>query len=64
MSWKKFITFLDDTLSWLTGTATTKDIHSIKSRVKQLIEAQSMQQESLAHIVSMLNTTRYAAQVN
>ena len=29
--------FLRDALSWLMGTATTKDIHSIKTRINQLI---------------------------
>ena len=46
------------------GTATTKDINDIKERVNQLIEAQSVQQGAIVHIVSILNITRYAAQVN
>ena len=46
------------------GTATTKDVNSIRKRVNQLIAAQSMQQEAIVHIVSILNITRYAAQVN
>ena len=33
-------------------------------KVNQLIEAQSMQQESMVHIVSILNITRHATQVN
>ena len=32
--------------------------------MNQLIEAQSTQQETLVHIVSILNTTWYTAQVN
>ena len=36
------------------GTATTKDINSIKMSVNQLIEAQSMQQEAMLYIVSIL----------
>ena len=56
--------FLGDALSWLTGTATTKDIHSIKTRINQLIATQSSQQETLVHIISILNVTRYATQVN
>ena len=56
--------FLGDTLSWLTGTATSKDVNSIKKRVNQPIATQSTQQEAIAHIVSILNVTRYAAQVN
>ena len=61
---RSLLPFLGDALSWLMGTATTKDINSIKKRVNYLIAAQSMQQEALVHIVSILNITRYAAQVN
>ena len=61
---RSLFTFLGDTLSWLTGTATTKDVNSIKKRVNQLIETQSMQQEAIVHIVSILNVTRYEAEVN
>ena len=32
--------FLGDALSWLTGTAMTKDVNSIRKRVNQLIETQ------------------------
>ena len=39
----ELITILGDTLSWLTGTTTTKDVTSIKKRVNQLITAQAMQ---------------------
>ena len=46
------------------GTATTKDVNSIKKRVNQLIGAQSTQQETLAHVISILNITWYTAQVN
>ena len=56
--------FLGDALSWLTGTATTKDIHSIKTRINQLIATQTSQCNTLVHIVSILNITRYATQVN
>ena len=51
-------------LRWLMGTATTKDINSIKTRITQLIMTQSSQQETLVHVISILNVTRYAAQVN
>ena len=61
---RSLLPFLGDALSWLTGTATTKDINSIKLRVNQLIEAQATHQEAIVHIVSILNITRYAAQVN
>ena len=40
---RSLLPFLGHTLSWLTGTATTKDINNIKKRVNQLIEAQSTQ---------------------
>ena len=56
--------FLGTALSWLTGTATTKDIHSIKTRINQLIATQTLQCNTLVHIVSILNVTRYATQVN
>ena len=56
--------FLEDALSMLTGTALTKDSSNIKKRVNQLITAQQTQQETLVHIMSILNVTRYATQVN
>ena len=43
---------------------TTKDINSIKNRVNQLTAMQHEQQETLVHIISVLNVTRYATQVN
>ena len=46
------------------GTATTKDVNSIKTRINQLIATQSSQQETSVHIISILNITRYASQVN
>ena len=61
---RTLLPFLGDALSWLSGTATTKDIHSIKTRINQLITTQASQQETLVHIVSILNVTRYATQVN
>ena len=56
--------FLGDALRWLTGMATTKDVNSIKTRINQLIVTQSSQQETLVHVISILNITRYASQVN
>ena len=56
--------FLGTALSWLIGTATTKDICSIKTRINQLIATQTSQCNTLVHIVSILNVTRYATQVN
>ena len=61
---RSLLSFLGNVLSWLTGTATTKDIPSIKKRVYQLITAQNVQQETIVHTVSILNVTRYATQVN
>ena len=34
---RSLLPFLGDALSWLTGTATTKDIHSIKTRINQQV---------------------------
>ena len=61
---RSLLPFLGDALSWLTRMATTKDIHSIKTRINQLINTQASQQETLLHIISILNITRYATQVN
>ena len=61
---RSLLPFLGNALSWLTGTATTKDVNSIKTHGNQLIQTQSAQQETLVSIVSILNVTRYAAQVN
>ena len=61
---RSLLPFLGDALSWLTGTATTKDIHSIKTRINQLITTQTSQHNTLVHFVSILNITRYATQVN
>ena len=61
---RSLLPFLGDTLSWLTGTATTKDIYIIKTRINQLITTQASQHNTLVHIVSILNITRYATQVN
>ena len=61
---RSLLPFLGDALSWLTGTATARDINSIETRINQSITTQSPQQESLVHIISILNITRYATQVN
>ena len=61
---RSLLPFLGTALSWLTGTATTKDIHSIKTRINQLIATQSSQCNTLVHVISILNITRYATQVN
>ena len=61
---RTLLPFLGNTLSWLMGTATTKDVNNIKRRVNQLNEVQSTQQKTLVHIISILNVTQYAVQVN
>ena len=60
---RSLLPFLGYALSWLTGTATTKDKHRIKTRINQLIATQSSQ-ETLVHIISILNVIRYVTQVN
>ena len=49
---KSLLPFLGDAVSWLTGTATTKDIHNIKTRINQLITTQESQCNTPVHIVS------------
>ena len=61
---RNLLPFLGNALRWLTGTTTTKDVSSIKECVNQLIETQLTQQETLVHIISILNVTRYGTQVN
>ena len=61
---RSLLPFLGDALSWLTGTATTKDIHSIKMQINQLIATQTSQCNTLVHMVSILNITRYTTRVN
>ena len=53
-----------DALKWLTGTATTKETWELKQNVNQLTLEQTKQQETLVHVISILNVTRYAIQVN
>ena len=61
---RSLLPFLGDALSWLTGAATTKDIHRIRTRINQLTATQASQCNTLVHIVSILNITRYATQIN
>ena len=61
---RSLLPFLGDAQSWVTGTATTRDVNAINKRVNQLITAQNLQQDTLVHVISILNITRYAAQVN
>ena len=56
--------FLSSALKWLTGTATTKDIKHIKKQISSLIKTQGNQWNTMVHIVSILNLTRYETQVN
>ena len=46
------------------GPASTKDVNSIITRINQLIATQSLQQETLVHVISILNITQYTVQVN
>ena len=41
-----------------------KDTWEVKQHVNQLIQEQSKQQETLVHVISILNVTRCAIQVN
>ena len=41
-----------------------RDTQKIKQCVIQLIQEQTKQHETLVHVISILNVTRYAAQVN
>ena len=61
---RNLLSFLGDALSWLTRTATTRDVRDIKKKVNQLIERQTQQQETSVHVIAILNITRYATQVN
>ena len=61
---RSLLPFLGDALSSLTGTAMTKDVSSIMKRANQLIATQHIQQETLVHVISILNIIRYATQVN
>ena len=60
----KPLTLIGDTLSWLSWIATTKDVRVIMRRVNQLIEAQTQQQETLVHVILILNITTYTTQIN
>ena len=61
---RSILPYLGDTLSWLTRVAMTKDVRGIKRRVTQLIETQTHQQDTLVHVISILNVTKYTMQVN
>ena len=59
---RSLLPFLGDALSWLTRTATTRDVRDIQKRVNQPIETQTQQQETLVHVILILNVTRYIMQ--
>ena len=61
---RSLLPFLGDEISWLTGAATTKDVNAIKMRINKLITTEQSQQEILVQVISILNVTRYATQVN
>ena len=61
---RSILPFLGDALSWLTRTVTTKDVRDTKRMVNQLIETQTQQKETLVHVISILNLTRYATHPN
>ena len=61
---RSLLPFLGDALRWLTRTAMTKDVRDIKRRVNQLIETQTQQQDTLVHVISILDITRYASCIN
>ena len=61
---RSLLPFLSSALKWLTGTATTKDIKHIKKQISSLIKTQENQWNTMVHIVSILNLTRYETQVN
>ena len=61
---RSLLPFLGDALSWLMGTATTKDVNSIKDKVNQLIAMQHKQEENLVHIIFVLNVIRYTMHMN
>ena len=64
--WSKrsLLPFLRDVFKWLTGKATIRNTWEIKQHVNQLIQAQSKQQETLVHVISIWMSQEYASQVN
>ena len=61
---RSLLPFLGYAIKWLTGTATMRDTQEIKQCVNQLIQDLTKQQKSLVHVISILNVTRYTAQVS
>ena len=54
----------ENPLKQLKGTAIMREIQEIKQHANQLIQAQTKQLKTLVYVISILNITRYAAQVN
>ena len=65
-SWLKrsLLHFLGDALQWLTGTAIKRDMTEIKWQINLLKQEQKKQQETLVHVIFILNVTPYATQLN
>ena len=61
---RSLLPFLEDALWWLTGTTTTKNPVEIKWQINLLMQEQTKQQETLVHIIFILNITWYTTQVN
>ena len=61
---RSLLPLLGEAASWLTRTARTTDVKDIKKSVDQLIKTQTQQHETLVHVMSILNITKCATQVN
>ena len=61
---RSLLPFLGNALQWLSETATMKDIREIKQWINQLMQEQKEQQETLVHIISILNITSHVTQMN
>ena len=64
--WPKgsLLPFLGDALQCLTWTATMKDMTEIKQQINLLMQKPTKEEETLVHIISILNVTWYTTQVN
>ena len=61
---RSLLPFLGDAVKLVTGRDTTRDTWEIKQHVNQIRQSQCKQQETVVHVISILNVTRYATQVN
>ena len=57
---RSLLPFLGDALQWLTGTATMKEMIEIKQQRNQQMHEQTKQQETLVHVIFILNVIWYA----